>query len=182
MPMAHRMWDKRACSAGTIVQNQSTVFVNGRLWSIKGSVCTHEMGGLINSFRGVWIGAGNGKGNSMTVTKGGVQATLGPQIPVIVHTPDKANPNRRGHVYVTDETAEGSPNVWAYENKPGPQVQPPSPYTGGENIAASGTVTGPGSIVSSGTGESIAAAGAVSGLGSGMATTRASVVASGHVG
>ncbi len=46
MPGAHRHGDSRTCGATTIVQ-QTTVFVNDRLWSIQGDPNTDGGGALI---------------------------------------------------------------------------------------------------------------------------------------
>jgi uncharacterized Zn-binding protein involved in type VI secretion len=46
MPGAHRFDDLRACGAGTIVVNQFTVYVNGRLWAVLGDIDTHGNGQL----------------------------------------------------------------------------------------------------------------------------------------
>lgn len=49
MPGAHRNNDERVCVAGTIVVGQSTVFCNGKLWSVRGDLNTHELGQLIDT-------------------------------------------------------------------------------------------------------------------------------------
>jgi uncharacterized Zn-binding protein involved in type VI secretion len=46
MTAAHRNGDSRACGATTIVGGQSTVFVNGRLWSVNHDVNTDGGAGL----------------------------------------------------------------------------------------------------------------------------------------
>lgn len=51
----HRQDDARICGATTVVQNQSTVFVNSKLWSVKGSIDSHGSGALINSGSSVFI-------------------------------------------------------------------------------------------------------------------------------
>lgn len=89
---AHRNNDPRVCGAKTIVQNQSTVFVNGQLWAVKDSINSHGAGGLINSGTTVFVEG----------------------IPVIVHAPDLAKVDNAGHVATQDQTAEGSDNVFAY--------------------------------------------------------------------
>jgi len=89
---AHRDGDLRACGATTTVVGQGTVFVNGKLWAVKGDTNTHNAGGLINTFTGVYV---QGK-------------------PVIVHTPDLAQSDGAGHVLVQDQTAQGSGDVFAY--------------------------------------------------------------------
>lgn len=48
MPKAHREDDLRFCDAKTWVINQSTVFVNDKLWAVEGDLDDHcEMGALI---------------------------------------------------------------------------------------------------------------------------------------
>ena len=48
MPAAHRDDDRRFCSARTIVDGQSTVFVNGKLWAVEGDENTHIHGRLVS--------------------------------------------------------------------------------------------------------------------------------------
>jgi uncharacterized Zn-binding protein involved in type VI secretion len=97
LPKAHRDGDRRACDGHTKVVEQSTVFVNGKLWAVKGSKeGDHLEGALINS--------------GTTVVIGGT--------PVIVHKPDQAHPDGAGHIGNEDETAEGSDNVFAFGNGP----------------------------------------------------------------
>jgi uncharacterized Zn-binding protein involved in type VI secretion len=95
MPMAHRNHDPRVCGASTVVQNQSTVFVNGQLWAVKGTENSHGAGGLINT-----------SGDSVFIEGK----------PVIVHGPDHASPDRLcpGPKHCDPMTATGSPNVFAY--------------------------------------------------------------------
>lgn len=52
MPGAHREHDKRVCDAETIVEGQSTVFVNGRLWSVDRDPNDHTDGNLIPGLGG----------------------------------------------------------------------------------------------------------------------------------
>lgn len=92
MSKAHRNNDERACSATTIVEGQSSVYVNGKLWAVQGDPNTHGEGGLIPSGHTVKI---NGK-------------------KVIVHKPDQADADLFGHVGSLDETAGGSGSVFAY--------------------------------------------------------------------
>jgi len=93
MPKAHRNNDSRACGAKTIVEGQSTVFVNSKLWAVVNDPNTHNAGGLINtSGSSVFIEGKN----------------------VIVHGPDLAKIDGAGHVLSQDQTAEGSDNVFAY--------------------------------------------------------------------
>jgi len=49
MPKAHRNNDSRACGAKTIVEQQSTVFVNGKRWAVKGDKNDHGDGQLIDT-------------------------------------------------------------------------------------------------------------------------------------
>ncbi len=93
---AHRHGDGRACGATTVVQNQSTVFVNGKLWAIRGTVNSHGAGGLINT-------------TGSTVLING--------IPIIVYGPDHANPDTLCPIPATHcdpFTTGGSPDVFAY--------------------------------------------------------------------
>ena len=46
MPGAHREDDTRYCGAKTEVIQQSTVFVNDRLWAVQGDTCDHADGFL----------------------------------------------------------------------------------------------------------------------------------------
>ena len=46
MPGAHRNTYARDCGALTIVINQSTVYVNGKLWAVQGDVDSHGDGEL----------------------------------------------------------------------------------------------------------------------------------------
>lgn len=96
MPGAHRFDDLRACGATTIVTNQSTVYVNGKLWAVKGDPNTHGAGGLINTGTTVFI---NG-------------------INVIVNTVDHAHPDGvcpvAGGAHCDPFTASASDNVFAY--------------------------------------------------------------------
>tara|TARA_Y100000389_G_scaffold180374_1_gene195134 strand:+ start:394 stop:681 length:288 start_codon:yes stop_codon:yes gene_type:complete len=50
MPGAHRDTDSRFCTAVTIVQNQSTVYVNDLLWGVNGDPNNHGAGNLIAEF------------------------------------------------------------------------------------------------------------------------------------
>lgn len=97
MPAAHRNGDPRICGAATTVTGQSTVFVNGRLWSVRGDPDTHGAGNLINS-------------TGDTVFCEG--------IPVIVHGPDHANMDNLcpivGDPHCDPMTSGGSGNVNAY--------------------------------------------------------------------
>lgn len=44
---AHRNGDERTCGASTVVVNQTTVFVNNRLWAVEGDPNSHGDGALV---------------------------------------------------------------------------------------------------------------------------------------
>lgn len=91
---AHRNDDPRVCGATTVVQNQSSVYVNGELWAVRGSVNSHGNGGLINA-----------TGTTIEIEN----------IPVIVHGPDPANPDDLVlSPHDIPSTAGGSDDVQAY--------------------------------------------------------------------
>ncbi len=93
---AHRDDDKRACTGVTKVQNQSSVFVNDKLWAVLGTEeqpGNHGGGPLINT-----------SGDTVRIENQ----------PVIVHGPDLAGIDGEGHALAKDETGEGSDNVFAY--------------------------------------------------------------------
>jgi len=90
MPKAHRNTDARNCGATTVVQGQSTVFVNNLLWAVEGDPNTHGAGGLIPTGLTVFI----------------------ENIKVIVHTPDNADPDNAAHI--NPATAAGSADTFAY--------------------------------------------------------------------
>lgn len=93
----HRNGDSRTCGASTVVVGQSTVFVNGVLWAVKGDVNSHGSGGLINT-------------SGSTVTIEGKH--------VIVHGPDDAAPDNlcpiSGGEHCNPRTATGSGDVFTY--------------------------------------------------------------------
>ena len=97
MPKAHRHGDSRVCGASTVVQNQSTVFVNDKLWSVKGSLNSHGSGPLINS-------------TGDTVFVEGIE--------VIVHGPDHSGADDicpiSGPPHCDPMTATGSGDTFAY--------------------------------------------------------------------
>lgn len=74
------------------MQGQSSVFVNGKLWSVEGDPETHGNGQLVASHSSVTI---NGK-------------------KVIVNTPDTAAADNAPHSPPLTNTAQGSPNVFGY--------------------------------------------------------------------
>jgi len=93
---AHTQAMFRACGALTIVQNQSTVYVNDQLWAVKDSQNDHINGQLINS-----------SGDTVFIE----------DKPVIVHGPDHAKPDNLcpfDH-HCDPETAEGSNDTFAYD-------------------------------------------------------------------
>jgi len=93
MPQAHRDGDNRSCGAVTIVVGQSNVFVNGKLWAVDGDPNDH--------------GNGNLKPSGSTVFINGLK--------VIVHAPDTTyNSDNFDHSIGDTDTAEGSPDVYAY--------------------------------------------------------------------
>ena len=56
MPATHRNTDPRTCGATTIVEGQSTVFVNGLLQSVNDDPNTHGAGNLIAACKNVFAG------------------------------------------------------------------------------------------------------------------------------
>ncbi len=94
MPGAHRNSDSRFCGASTTVTNQSTVFVNGRLWAVEGDKNTHGNGDLISVYgaRNVYI---EGKR-------------------VIVSVGDEADPDLAEHPTGPTNPSSSSGNVFAY--------------------------------------------------------------------
>jgi hypothetical protein len=97
MPPAHRNGDARLCGASTVVQNQGSTYVDGRLWAVQGDPDSHEEGGLIPSGSGVAISG----------------------IPIIVHAPDNAQPDKLcpilGEPHCHPKTAAGSGKTFAYD-------------------------------------------------------------------
>lgn len=96
MPAAHRQGDSRVCGATTVVRGQSSVFVNGRLWSVEGDENSHGGGVLFASGSTIFIE--NKK--------------------VIVNNPDTAAPDSLcfivGPPHCSPDTASGSGDVSAY--------------------------------------------------------------------
>jgi hypothetical protein len=90
---AHRQDDPRVCGATTIVTGQNFVFVNGKLWAVENDAETHGGGTLIPSHSGICI---NG-------------------VRVVVNAPDTATLDNAGHNPPLTNTADGSPNVFAYK-------------------------------------------------------------------
>jgi hypothetical protein len=96
MPAAHRNGDLRTCGASTVVSGQSTVFVNGRLWSVDGDPNSHGSGNL-------------SAGGAGPVFIGGLM--------VIVNAPDTASADSlcipQGPPHCAPDTAEGSGDVFS---------------------------------------------------------------------
>lgn len=89
---AHRNGDSRQCGATTIVEGQSSVFVNDRLWSVKNDPNTHGEGRLQPSGTTVFI----------------------EDKPVVVHRPDTATVDLLFHLPGPVDTASGSGDTFAY--------------------------------------------------------------------
>lgn len=94
---AHRHGDLRTCGATTIVNNQTTVFVNGKLWAVEGDKNT------------------DGEGDLVPVT--GDTVYVENQL-VIVHGPDNAFPDNKcpipGGQHCTPFTNQGSGDTLIY--------------------------------------------------------------------
>ena len=89
MPGAHRNNDSRFCGAKTIVQGQSTVTVNGKLWAVEGDIDTHCNQGSLNAV----YGSLNVKINSKLVICGmGDTAAPDKQGCIVVHPAGATNP------------------------------------------------------------------------------------------
>lgn len=93
MPGAHRNGDVRFCGAATIVQGQSTVFVNGKLWAVEGDPNTHGDGQLV----------------AVTGTTVFIEGKK-----VIVAVGDTAVPDDAGHSPTLVDPEDSSGNVFAY--------------------------------------------------------------------
>lgn len=91
---AHRDEDPRVCGAKTTVQNQSTVFVNNKLWAVDGTTNNHGNGGLIPTGQTIFVE------NKL----------------VICHTPDSANPDNLCPLspHCNPATAGGSGDTFCY--------------------------------------------------------------------
>jgi uncharacterized Zn-binding protein involved in type VI secretion len=95
MPKAHRQTDSRFCGSSTVVINQSSVEVNGKLWAVEGDQDDHVRGDLIakTGARNVYI---EGKR-------------------VIVALGDEGAPDlEEGHTTGPTNPSTGSDNVFAY--------------------------------------------------------------------
>ena len=93
MPKAHRETDSRNCGATTIVEGQSTVFNNGKLWAVDFDPNTH------------------GAGNLKPITGHSVFCE-GKEVIVL---PDTCyNCDNADHCPPSDDPATASPDVFAY--------------------------------------------------------------------
>ena len=90
MPAAHRHGDARQCGATTIVEGQTTVYANDKLWSVEGDPNSHGGGALIPT----------------------VTTVFNEDKPVIVHSPDPAEPDIL-HPPPPTDTGAGSGDVFA---------------------------------------------------------------------
>lgn len=93
---AHRHGDLRTCGAATVVTNQTTVYVNNRLWAVEGDGNSHGSGELV----------------AVTGTTVYVENSL-----VIVHGPDNAFPDNLcpiDDMHCTPFTGEGSGDTLLY--------------------------------------------------------------------
>lgn len=98
MPKAHREEDRRFCGAKTIVEGQSSVYVNNKLWAVEGDPNDHVHGELISIYskRNIFIE------NKRAIVAIGDAA--GPD-----------GPNYDLHPYPPTDPLEGSDNVIAYD-------------------------------------------------------------------
>ncbi len=92
MPDIHLENQKRVCNALTVVEGQSSVTFEGRLWAVEGDPNTHMDGRLIAS--------------TMDITIEGRR--------VIVHLPDIATPDDLFHPPSETQTGEGYAAVTVY--------------------------------------------------------------------
>lgn len=93
MPGAHRQDDLRRCGATTTVTEQSTVFVNDKLWAVENDKCTHQRGDLV-PLTGSTVFCEDKK--------------------VIVAIGDTAKPDLQGHGPGVDDPSGKSTDVFAY--------------------------------------------------------------------
>lgn len=95
---AHRHGDSRVCGASTVVTNQSTVYVNNKLWAVEGDPNSHGAGALIPT-----------AGEKNIIIEGKT---------VIVHGPDNASPDSLcipiGDPHCNPATAQGSDDTFCY--------------------------------------------------------------------
>lgn len=95
MPGAHRHGDNRFCSATTEVTNQSTVFVEDKLWAVQGDKNTHERGDLVAKYGGLNV--------------------YNEDILVIVAVGDEAVPDNAGHPKGPVNPSGRSSTVFSYD-------------------------------------------------------------------
>lgn len=104
MPGAHRNTDSRNCGATTIVEGQSTVFVNSLLWAVNGDPDTHCHEGELSAIYGpknVYINGIN------VICASGDTAAPDHSCVEPIHPPGATDPS--GH----------SPNVFVYSGAAG---------------------------------------------------------------
>lgn len=94
MAGSHLEGQKRKCTGATVVTEQNSVYVNGKLWAVQGSKCSHGDGDLKASY--------------------GDKSVKIHSIAVSVNGPDSADPDQQDHPTGYTDTAEGSTNVNAY--------------------------------------------------------------------
>lgn len=94
MPKAHRNGDLRNCNATTIVEGQGTVYVNGKLWAVNYDPNSH------------------GDGHLRPIT-GHTVFCEGKEI--IVLTDTCYDPDDADHPPPSDDPAQASDDVFAYE-------------------------------------------------------------------
>ncbi len=96
MPKVHLHDQLRNCGATTVVRNQSSVTVGGKLWAVHGDPNSHGLGNLIASATDIWVEG----------------------ILIIQHKPDNANANGLcpfiGAPHCNPMTAEGFEDVTVY--------------------------------------------------------------------
>lgn len=92
MPDVHLNGQLRVCGAHTVVQEQSSVTVDGELWAVHGDPNSHGAGLLITSTFDITI---EGKG-------------------IIAHKPDLATMDNLLHDPALTQTAEGYAGVTVY--------------------------------------------------------------------
>lgn len=98
MPGAHRQGDSRFCGATTIVEGQSTVRVNGRLWAVSNDPNTHGEGRLQSVY-----------GSTVRINGKRVICAVG----------DKAGGDLANHPIPPTDPSKSSKDVWVYEGKDG---------------------------------------------------------------
>lgn len=95
MPGAHRNTDLRVCTAKTIVEVNTSVYVNGKLWAIEDNICDHGNEGPLKPVVGTSVKVHN--------------------IPVIVFGDQAKTPDGSGHNPASETIPEErSDNVFAY--------------------------------------------------------------------